>query len=164
VRAVVTGWLGFCALGAGLIHLALVIGTPLLFGMPLLLIGLAEIVWGVFALTAPALPVPRIARIAAVVPLLFWVVVLLVDSGSPLPGAGVLPMLLSGLLDLAIAIGITAMLRRRAATDPPPLRPASHLLALGGGALVVAAVTISALAASGALPTGITLDLPGHGH
>jgi hypothetical protein len=163
VRAVVTGWLGFCALGAGLIHLALVIGSPLVFGMPLLLIGIAEFVWGVLAFTAPALPVPRVARIAAVVPLLFWVVVLILDARSPLPGVRVLPMLVASLLDLAIAVAITGVLRRSTA-PAPALPPVRHLLALAGGALVVAALTIPALVATEAVPTGTTLDVPAHDH
>lgn len=164
MRAVVKGWLGFCALGAGFIHLTLAIDAPLVFGMPLLLICIAEIVWGVLSLMTATLPVPRAARIAAVVPLLFWAVVLLVDARFSLPVVRVLPLLVASVLDFAIALAITAMLRRSGPADPRPLPHVPHLLALGGGALVIAAVTISALAATGALPTGTTLDVPGHVH
>ncbi|HWM34863.1 MAG TPA: hypothetical protein VNR36_11555 [Pseudolysinimonas sp.] len=166
MRAVVKGWLGFAALGAGLIHLALVIGSPPVIGMPLLLIGLAEFAWGVFAFAAAELPVPRAARIAAVVPLLFWVLMLLIGVSGGFPGVRVLPMLVASLLDLAIAVGVTALLRR-AATEPRPLKPGRYLLALGAGALVVAALTTPALAATeavGTVPPGTDLDQPGHGH
>jgi hypothetical protein len=164
MTAVIRAWLGFLALGAGLIHLALVIGSPPVIGMPLLLIGIAEFTWGVFALTAAALPLPRVARIAAVVPLLFWVLVLLLAAGNALPGLRALPMLVASLLDLGIAVALTAVLRRSGRTDPAPLRPGRYLLAVGAGALVVAALTAPALAATGALPGGTDLDLPGdHG-
>jgi hypothetical protein len=76
----------------------------------------------------------------------------------------VLPILVAGALDLAIAFVITGMLRRGGAAEPRPLPPVRYLLALAGGAIVVAALTILALVATGALPTGPALDLPGHGH
>ena len=149
MSAVVRGWLGFCALGAGLIHLALVIGSQPAVGVPLLAIGAAEFAWGVFAFTAPALPLPQIARAGALVPLLGWVIVLVVTGGSgAIEGLRVLPMLVASLLDLAIAIGITGMLRRDPARPAVPLRPGRYVLALGAGALVVTALTMPALAAT----------------
>jgi hypothetical protein len=151
VTAVIRGWLGFCALGAGLIHLALAVGSPPAVGIPALAVGLAEFAWGVFAFTAPALPVPRIARAGALVPVLAWVAVLVITG----PSGGVeslraLPMLVASLLDLAIAIGITGMLRRDPERPTAPLRPARYVLALGAGAVVVAALTLPALAATDA--------------
>jgi hypothetical protein len=174
MNAVVRGWLGFFALGAGLVHLALVIGSPLVVGIPLLLVGAAEFAWGVFAFTAPAVPLARVARVAALVPILGWVV-LLVLGGGAIGGLRVLPLLVASLLDLAIAIGITWILRRDPARAAVPLRPARYLLSLGAGALVVAALTTPALAATeaggAANPHGtdstdepFELNLPGHGH
>jgi hypothetical protein len=149
MSAVVRAWLGFCALGAGLIHLALVIGSPPAVAIPLLLIGAAEFAWGVFAFTAPTLPLPQVARAGALVPLLGWVVVLVVTGGSgAIEGLRVLPMLVASLLDLAIAIGITGMLRRDPERPPVPLRPGRYLLGVGAGALVVTALTMPALAAT----------------
>ncbi len=149
MSAMVRGWLGFCALGAGLVHLALVIGSPAAVGIPLLVIGAAELAWGVFAFTAPAMPLPKVARAGALVPLLGWVVMLVFVGGSgAIEGVRVLPMLLASLLDLAIAIGVTAMLRIDRARPSHPLRPARYLLGLGAGALAVAALTTPALAAT----------------
>ena len=166
MSAVVRGWLGFVALGAGLVHLALVIGSPLAVGIPLVLIGAAEFAWGVFAFTAPALPLPRVARVVALVPILGWAAVLVLGGIGAIGGLRVLPMLVASLLDLAIAIGITWILRRDPATPPVPLRPGRYLLSLGAGALVVATLTTPALAATEAgevaIPHG-TFDLPG-GH
>jgi len=149
MSAVVRGWLGFCALGAGLVHLALVIGSPPAVGIPLLVIGAAEFAWGVFAFSAPALPLPRVARLGALVPILGWVLVLVFSGGSgAIEGLRVLPMLVGSLFDLAIAIGITGMLRIDPAEPAAPLRPGRYLIALGAGALVVAALTTPALAAT----------------
>ncbi len=151
MSAVLRGWLGFGALGAGLIHLALGIGSPPAVGVPLFVIGGAECVWGVFAFTAPALPLPRIARAGALVPLVGWVAVLVLTGGSgAIESLRALPMLVASLLDLAIAIGITGMLRRDPARPAIPLRPGPYVLALGAGALVVAALTLPALAATDA--------------
>jgi hypothetical protein len=170
--AVLRGWLGFFALGAGLVHLALVIGSPVAVGLPLVVIGAAEFAWGVFAFTRPVLPLPRVARVAALVPLLGWAAVLVLGGIGAIEGLRVLPMLVASLLDLGIAIGITWMLRRDPAKPAVPLRPGRYLLSLGAGALVVAALTTPALAATeagdAALPHGGTdepfeLDLPG-GH
>lgn len=169
--AVLRGWLGFFALGAGLVHLALVIGSPLGVGIPLIIVGAAEFAWGVFAFTAPVLPLPRLARVAALVPILGWVAVLVLGGIGAIGGLRVLPMLVASLLDLAIAIGITWILRRDPAKKPAPLRPGRYLIALGAGALVVAALTTPALAATeagaAAVPHGdeepFELILPG-GH
>ena len=166
MSAVVRGWLGFIALGAGLVHLALVLGSAPVVGIPLVIIGAAEFAWGVFDFTLSALPLPRVARVAALVPILGWVVTLVFAGAGAIGGVRVVPMLLASLLDLAIAIGITWMLRRDPAKTEAPLRPGRYLLALGAGALVVAALTTPALAATeagdAALPNG-GLDLPG-GH
>ncbi len=151
MNAVVRGWLGFCALGAGLIHLALAIGSQPAVGIPLLAIGVAEFAWGVFAFTAPALPLPQVARAGALVPLLGWAVALVVTGGSAaVEGLRVLPMLVASLLDLTIAIGITGMLRRDPAPSAVPLRPVRFVVTLGAGAVVVAALTLPALAATDA--------------
>lgn len=160
MEAVVRAWLGFIALGAGLIHLALVIGSPPAVAVPLLIVGVAEFGWGVFAFTAPRLPVPRAARIGALVPILGWVVVILLGGGTGL-GLRTLPMLVASLFDLAVAIGITVVLRR-AAGDSRPISAARYLISMGVGALIVAALTTPALAATEAgeyaVPHG---DLPG---
>ena len=148
MTAVARGWLGFFALGAGLIHLALVIGSPLPIGIPLLVVGIAEFVWGVVAVTSPEVPLPRTARIAALAPILGWVALLILAGAAGLPAVRVLPMLVASLLDVAVAVTITAVLRRDPAREPRPLRSGPYLLALGAGALVVAALAIPALAAT----------------
>ena len=173
MNAVVKAWLGFFALGVGLIHLALVIGSPVALGIPLLVIGIAEFGWGVFTFTAPQVPLARAARVAALVPILGWVALLLLSGSAGVPAVRVLPMLAASVLDLAVAIATTYVLRRRGAPPAPPMRPGAYLLALGAGALVVAALTLPALVATevGDLPRPGGQNGPapvdgtdGHGH
>lgn len=173
MTAVVRAWLGFLALGAGLIHIALVLGSALPVAIPLLVIGIAEFSWGVVAFTAPTLPIPAVARIGALVPILGWVVLLVVGPALVSPslavGVRILPILVASLLDIAIAVGITVVLRRQARdAAEPPIAPGRYLLALGAGALVVAALTTPALAATEAgdvaVPHGTIPGDDGHGH
>jgi hypothetical protein len=168
MTAVARAWLGFFALGAGLIHLALVIGSPLTIGIPLLVVGIAEFAWGVFAFTSSEVPFARVARVAALAPILGWVALLVLAGAAGLPGVRVLPMLVASLLDVAVAVTITVLLRRDPSREARPLRSGPYLLALGAGALVVAALTTPALAATEAGDFaqphgGDEVDLPG-GH
>ncbi|MGN6503171.1 MAG: hypothetical protein ACTHKX_09785, partial [Pseudolysinimonas sp.] len=73
----IRAWAGFAALGAGLIHLALAIGSPVAAAVPLGIVGGAEFVWGVLAVAGPRAPLPRVTRIAVLVPLGAWIVTLL---------------------------------------------------------------------------------------
>lgn len=163
MTAVVRGWLGFFALGAGLVHLALAIGSPLAVGIGLVVFGAAELIWGILSLTAVTLPLPRVARVAALMPILAWVALLVVGAAGAavaIGGLRVLPMLVASLLDLAVAIGITWMLRRDPARRASALRPARYLLGLGTGALVVAALTIPAILATEAGGAATPADGP----
>lgn len=172
MHAVLRGWLGFCGLGAGLVHVAVGVESVLPVGVPLIVIGVVELVWGIFAFTSATLPLPRVVRIAALVPILGWVLVLVLGGSGAVETPRVLPLLLASLLDVLIAIGITWMLRRDPAKAASPLRAGRYLVALAVGALVVSALTIPALAATeagfAALPHGtgdepFELVLPG-GH
>ena len=66
-------WLGFAALGAGLVHLAVAAGAPLVSTLLLALIGVLEAAWGVTALAREHVPVPRIALAGAVLAVAGWV-------------------------------------------------------------------------------------------
>jgi hypothetical protein len=167
VDAVVRAWLGFAALGAGLIHVALVLGSPFGIGMPLLLIGAAEFAWGVFAIARPELPVPRVVRIGALIPLLGWAVVLGLTAGNLTTGLRVLPMLVASLFDLVLAFAITALLRRVPERALRPLPAGRYLLGVAAGALLVGALTTPALAATEAVESGIPgggVPVDPHGH
>lgn len=156
--AVARAWLGFLALGAGLIHLALAIGAPLAVAAPLLVVGAAEFGWGVFAFTGPRIPVPRVARLLALAPILGWVLLLLAGGGL---GVRALPMIVASLFDVALAIGISIVLRR-AGRPAAPIGTARYLLGVAAGALIVAALAVPALAATEAGGSTVPdVELPG---
>lgn len=140
--------LGFAALGAGLVHLALAIGEPGWLAAALAVVGGVEFLWGVLAVSRPGVPLPRAAIVGALVPPAAWIGLLL----TGLPGPKPLPLLAATLLDLAVAT-LLAMGLRRAAAEP---RHPAIGIALAG--LLVAAVVVPALIASEA-PQRLS-DLP----
>ena len=197
MSAILRTWLGFFALAAGLLHFALVIGSPLPVALVLLLIGGAEFVWGVVAFVRPTPPLPMLARSGALVPVIGWALLLVVagaDSFGPLTStAQLFPMLVASLFDLLIAVGLTVLLRRAAAArtatlvsqtgpdaasarsslDAPPTHAGRYLAAVFAGALVIAALTTPALAATeagqatrapGTTGSTTTFDFGGHDH
>ena len=156
MSGVLRNLLGCLALGAGLVHVALVIGSPPPVAAVLLVVGAAEFVWGAFTIARPAPPVPQFARAAAFGPVIGWALLLVIagaDSLGPLTSSTrLLPMLVASLFDLLVAGGLTAMLRRaaapsRPAADPVPLT-GRRLVAVIVGALLIAAITAPALAAT----------------
>ncbi|CAN5223551.1 hypothetical protein BH11ACT3_BH11ACT3_04670 [soil metagenome] len=176
--AVARTWLGFAALGAGLVHFALAVGSPPAVAVGFVIVGAAEFAWGVFAFTTDHLPLPWLARAGALFPVVLWALALVTGLGFA-DFVRVFPMLAASALDLAIAIGVTFVMRTTkvdAAASPPrsprTLRPPAYLAAMFAGALVVGAVTTPALAAteagefashSGHGTTGL-VDLPADGH
>jgi hypothetical protein len=164
VSAVLRSWLGFLALGAGLVHVALVIGSPPAVAVVLLLVGAAEFAWGAIAIARPAPPLPRLAMAAAFVPVIAWALLLVVagaDSLGPLTSSRqLLPMLVASLFDLLVAGGLAVIVRGTRATRseqdvaaaPLPAAPVAHpgrrLVAVIVGGLLVAALTAPALAAT----------------
>lgn len=184
-------WLGLLALGAGLVHVALVIGSPPIVAAVLLIVGLAEFVWGAVAIAMPAPPLPQLARAAAFVPVVGWALLLIVagtDSLGPLTSSSeLLPMLVASFFDLLIAAGLTVLLRREGAlahrpqdaapadpsvsprTDTARLSSRRRLVVAIVGGLVIAAITAPALAATEAgqfvgKPGTSVFDTTGHDH
>lgn len=158
----IRAWAGFAALGAGLIHLALVIGSPVPAAVPLGAVGALEFGWGVFAVAGPRAPLPRVTRFAVLVPLGAWIITLLTGLAPGL-GVRILPMLVASLLDVAISVTLSVLLRR---PDPPPLTARRYLIGVAAGAAVVIALAAPALAATEAASLGGAPPLPlaPHGH
>ena len=138
--------LGFAALGAGLVHVALAVGATPWLAVPLVIVGAAEFLWGVLAVSRPGVPTPRLAIAAALVPPTAWIVLLVVGAVGPRP----LPMLAATLLDVAVAIGLAGGLRRA-----PRSEPRHPLLGIAVAGAIVAAITVPALIA-----TEATAQLP----
>lgn len=149
--AVTRSALGFAALGAGLLHLALAVGAPVWLAVGLAVVGGVEFLWGVLAVSRPGVPLPRAAIAGALVPAVAWVVLLLVGVDGP----RALPMLAATALGLAVAAILAVGLRRE--HTPEPRHPAVGIAIAG---LVVAAITVPALIATEA-PQRLG-DLPVH--
>ena len=72
--AVTRAALGFAALGAGLLHLALAVGAAPLLATGLIVVGAAEFLWGVLTVSRPEALLPRVTLVGALVPPTAWVV------------------------------------------------------------------------------------------
>lgn len=174
-------WLAFAAIGAGLIHLALVIGLPLPVGLVLAALGLVEFGWGVLTFAREPLVAPRVALVVALMPVVTWTLLLVTSSVSEAPelaaSFGFLPLAVASLFELFAVAVLGVHLRRRRESDAASVFPGTfrYLLGLAVGALVVAGLTAPALAATEAglfsQPHGGTttdepylFNLPDHGH
>lgn len=150
--AVTRSALGFAALGAGLIHVALAVGAQPWLAAVLVVVGAAEFLWGVLTVSRPGVPLPRVAIAGALVPPALWIVLLV--AGLP-DGPRPLPFLAATLLDLAVAIGLAAGLRRA-----PRAEPRHPLVGIAVAGAVVAAIVVPALIATEA-PQRLG-ELPSH--
>lgn len=141
-------WPGLTALGAGIIHLGIAAGSPVLLLIPLVLVGVTELVWGVAALARPTPPLPMPSLIAAAAVVGLWVVSLLVPAAdhraamtTPLPEGA---MTGAGLLDLALTVLLAVHLRRgRPAAGESSA--ALFLIPAAAAAVIVATITITSL-------------------
>lgn len=143
-------WLAFAAVGTGLIHVALVLGSPLPLGIVLAVLGLAEFGWGVLTFARESIALPRVALAVALAPILGWAALLGVTgaTGATEVAASLpfLPMGIAVLFELIAAVLLASRLRRTA--PPPAPGVAKYLLGLLAGAVVVGALTTPALAAT----------------
>ncbi len=142
-------WLAFAAIGAAVIHLALVLGSPLPLSVALGLLGAIEFAWGIITLSRDRIVFPRAARIGAILPVIAWslLVVLATMLDSPLVASGFnfIPMAVATLFELFIAITLSSQLRRQ--RRPATATRSGHtLLGVLAGVVVVAAITAPALA------------------
>ena len=150
-------WLAFAAIGVGLIHIALVIGSPLALGIILAVLGLTEFGWGVLTLARETVVLPRVALAVAVAPIVLWGLLLVTSTVAKSPELAasmvLLPLAVATLFELFIAGTLAVHLRRRAAPHGPSPRVPSvarYLLAVLVGGLAVASLTTPALAATAA--------------
>jgi hypothetical protein len=151
-------WAGFASLGAGLIHLAVVrehMDHWVLHGVFFTVLGTVQLGWGVAALARDRVPVPRLATAGTLSVVALWL--LSRTAGLPVgPGAGVpepvgRPDLLALLLH-AVVVGAVLLAVRTSTSQSSAARGGTAagrtLVALGAGALLMAAVTTPALAAT----------------
>lgn len=163
MSVITRSWLSFSALGAGVIHLALVISSPLAIGIPLVLLGVAELTWGVLILVKDRLLLPRLAQAGAIAPLLLWSLLTVTATLLPAPqitsSLRFVPMGIATIFGLFIAGVLSVSLRRQTETatetqtetqtdtqtdtSNPMAKPASALKYLS--AVIVAGVLVGAL-------------------
>jgi hypothetical protein len=165
-------WLAFAAIGAAIIHLALVISSPLPLSIALAALGTIELSWGVTTLAKDRIVFPRAARVGAMIPVIAWsllVVTATLLNASYLAGSiSFIPMGIATLFELFVAGMISAQLRRERSETRQP-GAVRYLAGMFVGAILVAGITTPALAFTTA---GIDnphaahyLNLPGHtGH
>ena len=134
-------WIAFAAVGAGLVHLALAVSAPALLAVLLAVVGIAEFGWGVMVTFDERFLAPRVAVIAVLAPIGLWIAALAFGLD-----VRPLPLALATLLELFIAFAIGLSLRR--ARAPKPVGTARYVVGLAIAALVIAAVTAPALAAT----------------
>lgn len=171
---IVRTWMAFAAIGAGLIHVALVLGSSLPLGIAFAVLGLAQFGWGVLTFARDSVPLPRVALVVALAP----IVIAGAASGfglAVIPGSvRLLPLAVASLFELFIAGVLASQVRRGARKEASPVTPAvgRYLLGLLVGGLVVASLTTPALAATEAgqhaQPHGGdaglgTISFPSHG-
>lgn len=155
MSAITRTWIAFAAIGTGLIHVALVIGSPLALAIPLGLLGAIEFGWGILAFSRQQLPTPRAAMVVALAPLVVWGLLVTAASALQFPALAtamhVVPWGIAAIFQLFVAGTLSLHARRvsegrsRSNTTPGAAR---YLTALMVGALAVSALTTPALAAT----------------
>ncbi len=163
-------WLGLGALGAGLVHLAVAAGSAPGALALLVLVGAAEVAWGVTALARERVPLPRIALAGAVAAVVGVAAVLVLRAGAmshmatmtpagTVAGVPAVPMLGAALLELGCAAALAVVVRRgRRESRRPGVW--AYLGGVVAGAAVVAGITSASL---GATPVG-AMAMQGMGH
>ena len=134
-------WAAFAAVGAGLIHLALVVNAALPAGITLAIIGIAEFGWGVLVLFDGRFLVARLAVGAALIPGGLWIVALLLGG----PSMQAVPLAAATVLDFVMAGVLAVSLRRPQSSSESRARMVAGVLL---GAVLVAGITVPALVAT----------------
>ena len=151
MSAIVRVWLSFAALGTALIHFALALDAPLALAATLGALGLVEFAWGIVAFVRDPVA-PRAAIAVAILPIVAWGVLLpvVVSAGMREVAASLdlLPLAVASLFELFIVAVLGSHLRRDSQHTTAKPSTARYVVGVAAGALVVAALTGSALAAA----------------
>ncbi len=157
---VARSWAGFASLGAGLIHIAVVrehLGELPFLGVSFAVIGLAQVGWGMWALSRDSVPAPRTTAVVTLGLIAAWVMSRTVGlSLNPLTSVpepvGVADVLCVVLEAAVIGCVLVAMSRTaRSPVQADQRRTSARGLALlAAGALAVSALATPAMAATAA--------------
>lgn len=149
-------WLGFAALCAGIIHLALIGSSPLPIAILFAALGGAEGAWGITTFIRPRIVLPRIVFALSLSPVLLWGALTAAASVSHNPAVasflGFDSMALASVLDLFISIVLALALRRRMDFSQPTraISAPRYLMGVFVGGLVAAIIVTPALSATDA--------------
>jgi hypothetical protein len=156
VTTITRTWLGMAAIAAGLIHVALGAAAPLVLAVPLIMIAVAEMAWGVTSIVTDRAPAPVAALAGTLAPIGLWAATITAASVSGDPELlAPLPFLAMGsatLFNLFLACVLALQLRRAARPTATTAAPSSepsvgrYLLGVLAGACVMSALTTPALA------------------
>jgi hypothetical protein len=161
-------WLGFAALCAGIIHLALVGSSPGPIAVLLAILGGVECVWGVATFIRVRILLPRVVLGASLAPILLWGALAASASVSHNPAVasflGFDSMALASVLDLFVSM-VLAVAVRRGTDFTQPTRAISaprYLIGVFVGGLVAAIIVTPALSATDAGKYATPMDaMPG---
>ena len=175
---VIRMWLGFAALGAALIHLAVGAGAPLPLAILLVGFGIAELGWAIVTLVRAQPIALRVTLGAVLIPVFVFAATATLGSGLGVSaaetGLPIYPMLIASLFNLFLAGSLAIIIRQShnakpaSATDKSvrEAQPAGwrFLTALVLAGLVVSGLTTPALAATNAGLYAVPHGAPTGGH
>lgn len=165
-------WLGFAALGAALIHLAVGVTAPFPLSVLLVGFGITELGWGIATLAAGRVIAPRVVVGAALIPVFIWGATAALGSGlgvtSAQTGLPLYPMAVASLFNVFLAATVAIALRRASNGIPTPASASTPGAAAPGGwrfltGLVVGGFLLSALTTPALAATEVGSHAVPHG-
>ncbi|TFD62059.1 hypothetical protein E3T39_03350 [Cryobacterium suzukii] len=169
---VIRMWLGFAAIGAALIHLAVGAGAPLPLSILLVGFGLTELGWAVVTLSQSRPVAIRVAFGATLIPVLVFATTATLGSGLGVSaaetGLPMYPMVIASLFNLYLAGSLAVIIRKKAHASPAAVSERTRTVAQPGGwrfltALVVAGLVVSGLTTPALAATNAGLYAVPHG-
>ncbi|TFB75294.1 hypothetical protein E3O06_05570 [Cryobacterium glaciale] len=131
-------WLGFAALGAALIHLAVGVTAPFPLSVLLVGFGIAELGWGIATLAAGRVIGPRVVVGAALIPVFIWGATAALGSGlgitSAQTGLPLYPMAMASWFNVFLAATVAIALRHASNGIPTPASASTPGAAAPGAA------------------------------
>ena len=116
MSSVVSIWLGFAALGAALIHLAVGVTAPFALAVLFVGFGVVELGYGIATLATGRVLLPQITVGAALIPVFSWGLTAVLGSGlgvtSAQTGLPLFPLAIASLFNLFLAATAAIALRR----------------------------------------------------
>jgi hypothetical protein len=153
------GWVGFAAIGAGLIHFAVATTAAPALAIAASIIGAAAFGWGVLVLFDERFVAARVTVFAALVPIAVWVVAIIAGLGASLH---VLPLGIAAVCEMITSIVLAVQLRTRSTAVSTTT---SAVFGFASAGLVIGALTVLALVASASATQIVPADFFGtHAH